>query len=105
MKENLEKAGFVFEPSPYFKIPVKMVLGENSIAFTNPDGKQLLVPFLNYETFDIDHMSIYKEIPVATLEYYKEKKLAGENPLIYQFVPHVLYKGNLDTKSLEVVTS
>jgi len=102
MKENLEKAGFVFEPSSYFKIPVEMILGKNSIAFTNPEGKQTL---LNYETFDISRMSIYKEIPATTLEYYKEKKLAGEKPLIYQFVPHILYKGSINTKGLEVIIS
>lgn len=104
MKENLEKAGFVFKPSSYFKIPIETILGENSIAFTNPDGKLTLVPFLDYETFDTNRMPIYKEIPEATLEYYKEKKLAGEHPLIYQFVPHILYKGSLNTEGLDVIT-
>jgi len=105
MRKNLENAGFVFEPSSYFKVPVEMVLGENSVAFTNPEGKPTLVPLLNYETFDINRMSIYKEIPAATLEYYKERKLAGEKPMIYQFVPHILYKGSIDTEDLEVIVS
>jgi len=104
MREKLEEAGFVFGSSSYFKIPVEMILGENSIAFTNPEGKQTLVPFLNYENFDIDRMLVYQQVPIHTLEYYKERKLAGKEPLVYQFVPHILYKGNLDTKDLEVIS-
>ncbi|MHB1316754.1 MAG: hypothetical protein ACYCZW_02760 [Minisyncoccota bacterium] len=103
MRKNLEKAGFIFKPSSYFKVPVEMLQGKNTVAFTNPEGKPTLVPLLNYETFDINHMSLYREIPGATLEYYKERKLAGEKPMIYQFVPHILYKGSIDTKGLAVI--
>lgn len=104
MRKNLEEAGFIFEPSSYFKVPLEMIIGDNAVAFTNSEGKERLVPFLDYENFDIKRMAIYREIPISTLNYYRKIKLEGGRPMIYQFIPHILYKGNVDTKDLEIIT-
>ena len=49
-------------------------------------------------------MEVYRMVPQETIEYYKQKKAEGLRPLLFHLVPHILYKGSIDTKGLEIVT-
>jgi hypothetical protein len=102
-EKNFIQAGFEYKPDSYFKVPIGMIVGENSIAFTNPKGELKKVPFLDYELFDPQRMSVYQQVPQATLDYYRQKKKEGGNPLVHQFLPHILYKGSIGTIDLEIV--
>ena len=46
----------------------------------------------------------HKEIPQVTLEYYSQEYTKAINPLLYYRVPHILYRGVLETTNLEKVT-
>ena len=61
--------------------------------------------FKEYEPFDPAQMDIYRSVPDATIEYYKQKKAEGVRPLLFHLVPHILYKGSIETKGLEIVYS
>jgi len=52
---------------------------------------------------DVDITTI-QEIPKATLNYYQSLVDTGELPFNYQFIPHVLHKGNVDISNSPVVT-
>ncbi len=43
-------------------------------------------------------------IPEATIAYYRTLVGTGQMPFNYQFVPHFLYQGSINTKNLKVVT-
>jgi len=104
LKSNLAKADIHYKPTSFFKIPVSMIEGGNSIAFTYRRDKNLILSFKEYEEFDAKKIEVYRYVPEETIKYYKDKKSEGVRPLLYHLVPHILYKGNIDTKGLEIIT-
>ena len=103
LKANLSKADIHHPPTSFFKIPIFLIEGENSIAFTYRRDKSLIPIFKEYEKFDPNRMGVYRNVPEETIEYYKQKKSEGVRPLLYHLVPHILYKGDIETKDLEIV--
>jgi hypothetical protein len=101
---NLAKADFYYDPTSYYKIPVSMIEGDKSIAFTFRRDNGVITNFKEYESFDPKRMEVYRTIPPETIEYYKKKKAEGTQPLLFHLVPHVLYKGIIDTTGLEIIT-
>lgn len=102
LRFNLAKAGIDNTPTKFFKIPVSMIEGQNSIAFIYRRDIGLIPDFKQYEVFNPDRMDVYREVPNETIEYYKQKKSEGVKPLLYHLVPHILYKGDIDIKNLEI---
>ncbi|HUO55842.1 MAG TPA: hypothetical protein VMU27_00170 [Candidatus Paceibacterota bacterium] len=105
LKANLVKADIELPSMTWFKVPVTLIQGENSIAFTYRRDVDVVPNFKEYEPFDPARMEIYRTVPDETLEYYKRKKTENVRPLLFHLVPHILYKGTLETKGLEVVYS
>jgi|SRR3989344_5190906 len=103
LRMNLVKADLHYDDMQYFKVPVDMIVGENSTAFTYQIDQGFASNFKIYEKFDPNRMEVYKTVPPETIEYYKENKSKGTRPLLFHLVPHILYKGTIDTKDLEVI--
>lgn len=103
LKANLAKAGIDMPQQSWFKIPVTMIDGPNSIAFVYRRDLGVMPNFKEYEPFDVAKMDIYRKVPEETIEYYREENKEGRRPLLFHLVPHVLYKGNIDTTGLEIV--
>lgn len=57
----------------------------------------------NFTQYNPDSIEQYAQLPEATKEYYQEMKQKGERPLLFVRVPHILYKGSIDTSDLEIV--
>ena len=105
LKANLAKADIQLPSSAWFKIPVSIIKKQNTVAFTYRRDQSLIPNFKEYEHFDPARMDVYRNVPEETIEYYKQKKAEGIRPLLFHLVPHILYKGIIDTKGLEVVYS
>lgn len=103
VRANLALADFSYPPRAWFKIPIERVLGENSIAFTYRRDKDVHPSFKDYEPFSAERMEVYRTVPSETIEYYKEMKALGKHPLLFHFVPHILYKGTIDIEGLEII--
>lgn len=103
-KANLALAGIVRPPTTWFKIPVSKIIGNNSVAFIYRRDKNLDPQLKDYEEFTPERMNVYRTVPTETIEYYKEMTLQGKRPLVFNFVPHILYKGTIETRGLETVT-
>ena len=104
LKENLEKADLHYDPMAWFKVPIEMVVGDKSIVFTYRRDQNTIPNFKIYEKFNPSRMAVYRAVPTETIEYYKEKKLEATRPLLFHLVPHILYKGIIDVKDLEIIT-
>lgn len=104
LKANLALAGIVRPPITWFKIPVSKIKGSNSVAFTYRRDKKLDLRLKDYEEFIPERMNIYRTVPAETIEYYKEMNAQRKRPLVFNFVPHILYKGTIETKGLETIT-
>jgi hypothetical protein len=46
----------------------------------------------------------HQGIPREAVAAWAEKFNADEKPFIYHRIPHVLYKGELDTTQIEIIT-
>lgn len=104
LKANLAQADFEYPPQSWFKIPVSKIVGDKSIVFVYRRDIGLMPKFKQYEQFDSARMEVYRTVLPETIEYYKQKKAEGVTPLNFHLVPHVLYKGEIDTNGLEIIT-
>ncbi len=104
LKANLLLAGIEPYQTSFFKIPISIIEGDKSIAFTYNRDLNLTSYFKEYEPFDPKRMGVYRTVPIKTIEYYKQKKAEGVKPLLHHLVPHVLYKGSIDVSNLEIVS-
>jgi hypothetical protein len=66
---------------------------------TAPGEENVSVKWLG----DVD-LSAIREIPKATLDYYKTLVGTGELPFNYQFIPHVLHLGAIDISAAPIAT-
>lgn len=104
LKANLAKAGITVPSTAWYKVPVTLIDGQNSIAFIYRRDLGLMPNLKEYESFDVSKMDIYRKVPDETIEYYREENVRGKRPLLFHLVPHILFKGTVDTTGLKVVT-
>ncbi len=107
LSKNLEGAGFdtsTMELSrTWFQIPVSLFEPENTTTCLYRRDAGIVPRLRDFQPFDPGRMEEYRKVPPETLAYYKEKFDAGERPLLFHLVPHILYKGNLDIRNLDTV--
>lgn len=57
----------------------------------------------DFRPYDPSEIDKYSDLPKETKGYYKRMKEADKRPLMFVRVPHILYRGSIDTSDLEVV--
>lgn len=57
----------------------------------------------NFTSFDPRKLPHYNKVPQKTIQYYKKKMKEGRKPLLYHFIPHILYKGELLIKNAKII--
>jgi len=57
----------------------------------------------NFTSFDPKNLSKYNRVPSRTVKYYKKIIKLGRNPLMYHFIPHILYRDELSVKGVKTV--
>jgi len=105
VKEALIKAGSRkdFEMKCY-EIKPELLNPKNTIVYLyEKDYISNKMDIENFTTYNPDEIQKYSTIPKITTDYYKESYDKGEKPLVFHGVPHILYKGNLNVKNLEVI--
>lgn len=55
----------------------------------------------NWEPYDPKRIDELSSLPDETKAYFKEALDEGTNPLLWIRVPHIMYRGTLDTSGLE----
>lgn len=56
-----------------------------------------------YEPFSINRLDVYREIPEATLAHYK-RNVHTKKAWLLNYVPHILYKGQIELDLFEELT-
>lgn len=106
VKEAMFEAGRTkpFEVE-YFEIDPHLLDREKTIVYLyKGDTVEEKLKPENYTTFDPDSLEQYSRIPEATKAYYRDVYSRGINPLHYHRVPHILYKGTINTVGLKRIT-
>ncbi len=92
-------------PFSYFEIPAELLEPENTAVYLySPREKSTHPPQEDFIAYDPKEIEKYAYLPDATIQYYKETIEKGGNPLGFHLVPHILYKGTIDTADLRVIT-
>ena len=94
-RNALRRAGIPWSVLTYYEIPVSMFNPDNAVMMYWARGN------LVFEQFGLVPIDRYSEIPFETIDYYK--KCSPEAPFLQQFVPHVLYRGQLNITGLRIV--
>lgn len=107
VRKTLEECGFkgVYEVSSY-EIDPSILDPENTTVYMyssecvkeGPDPTD----FFEYNPNDMEK---YSQIPERTKSHYREMFSSGRKTRVYPWVPHILYKGQIEVKNLPIVTS
>ena len=85
----------------FFEIDIHALEAEQTVVFFKdaPGDEHIKVRWLN--DVELDDL---QEVPEATIRYYESLIGKNEAPFDYQFVPHVLYKGEIDVSGAKIIT-
>jgi hypothetical protein len=107
VQQALAKAGFGRKLRLYFEVDplAKGFNASNAVIFLHQRLKlekfQLVED--DFRVFHPAELSSLGEIPAATLAYYREMFAQGKRPLVYLYVPHILYQGSLDIRDVNII--
>lgn len=107
IRDGLVAAGFSRKTRTYFEIDPEQIgfNSENAVIFWHklyrPDQRQL--PAADFEPFYLESLARLTEVPQATIAYYRESRLRGQSTLTYLYVPHILFKGTIDVRALNII--
>jgi len=102
---ELTKAGRPHQPMSFYQInPAKLNPQNLTIYLYKSSEKRIQLPDEEFVDFNLEELPYYSQIPDFTKNYYRERYESGDRPLLYHGVPHVLYKGEINTANLEIIT-
>jgi len=104
--KNLKEAGFDADEivsKKWFKVPIDLLEQDKTISCLYRRDISVIPRARDFQQFDPNKMDLYATVPKETLDYYKKQWSKGERPLFFHRVPHILFKGTIDTKNLEII--
>jgi hypothetical protein len=104
--KNLEDAGFdaqALVSRRWFKIPISLFGPADTMVCLYRRDVRLAPDAREFLPYDPENFEEYRTVAPETIEYYKEQFKLNERPLFFHHVPHILFKGSIDTTGFEVV--
>ena len=107
VQEALAEAGFGRKLRRYFEVnPIaKGFNPTNAVVFLHQQVtlEKFQLVEEDFRSFTPGELHSLGEIPEATLAYYREMFELGKRPLVYLYVPHILYQGRLDISDVNII--
>jgi len=96
-------------PQRYFKIdPSKLDQERLAVYLFKPRSSNNKSGFEidNFAKYSYADVSEYAVVPQSTKDYFKYEHESGQNRirLFYRYIPHILYKGEIDISDVEIIT-
>jgi len=104
---RFENLGFgKFDGLKWFEVPISQVEGLVSVIYRAPQQPR---PNFELDDSDIEFLdaSSFQELqtlPEQFEDYLMSCKVQGNVPMPFQFIPHVLVRGEIETKGLKVIS-
>lgn len=106
IREAVQGAGFDWEPRDWFEIdPQQIAMHQgNAVIYTQParatnDSRMSDEDFI---PFTLEALEMLNSIPKETVEYFNYAKVHEERPFLFNFIPHVLYRGAIHVEGTGV---
>ncbi len=103
INKTLEEIGFKPPIRKWFKINPRDLVKDNTLVFLFERARKITTK-KDYEWFDISKIKKYSELSQKTINYYESSYKNNERPLLFNYVPHILYKGSINISKLEIIT-
>ena len=107
VQQALVEAGFARKRRRYFEVdPLEKGFSvTNAVIFLHQrvNLEKFQLEEADFRVFDLAKLSSLGEMPEATVTYYREMFEQGKHPLVYLYVPHILYQGRLDIGDVKVM--
>jgi hypothetical protein len=107
LDKALRKVGFQYPPLKWFEIdPERLNFSrENACIFLHTfredvDPKKNRDDFIPYTTEEAKKLGT---VPAETIRYFEECLRADADPLLFQWVPHILYKGEIEVDGIKII--
>ncbi len=85
----------------FFEIDPFDLDANRTVVFVNHRATAANGPhWMPFEPVAVTELSTFNE---ASRRYYRECARAGRRPLLWGHLPHVLYRGSLDTRALRII--
>lgn len=86
----------------FFEIDPHLLNPENTIVYLYKDSSIIdKTEENNFVKYNPEDIAQYSVLPKETKDYYKEMLSQGKNPLLFHRVPHILFKGSLNTLKIK----
>lgn len=106
IKKTLEQIGFEPPRRKWYKINPNSLEKDKTTIYLykynrNNENYMTEKDFIEYSPSKLKR---YSKISKRTLDYYKEMLAQDKKPLLFVYVPHILYKANTNISKLETIT-
>lgn len=103
VKTAMSKAGLTYS-GKFFQIdPHSLEPKNTTIYLYKPPYTSKLLEESDFVAYDPDHLHKYSHVGEATIEDYRKRMQQGKRPFVHVFVPHILYKGTIDTSNAKII--
>ena len=105
LKKALSESGIETREMKFYQIDPETLDPANTTVYLYAHtDKADNMKLENFSPYDPSMISQYSTVSEETKAYYKEMKAKGGRPLLFVKVPHILYKGSIDTSNIPVKT-
>lgn len=101
--EALESAGLTPDRRRFVEVDAGELEPAQTVLFLNSTDREHRFDDGQWNWFDARSVSCHTRLPQATRDYYAACSREGTRPLLFAYVPHVLFRGSLDVSRLSVV--
>lgn len=95
------------KPQKYFKInPHELDQSKLGVFLFQTTADPTNYKIDNFTDYRYEELNLYTQIPKATKDYFVHEFEAGEPfiKLFYRYVPHILYRGEIDITNTQIIT-
>ena len=105
VKQALIKAGSSDFTRQFYQVNPSLLETERTVVYLYKyEDSETEINEKNMMPYDPNNIEVFSKLPDETRAYYEEEISMGNDPLLYHLVPHILYKGSLNTSDLAVIT-
>jgi hypothetical protein len=109
IKSGHVAAGKQWKPQQWFVVDpgAASFSSDNSVVYhpdmTQPKGDMRLMP-QQFAPFVVNELETIYELPDATQQYYREASERNESIFAWRGLPHILHRGSVSIKDIEILT-
>ncbi len=103
--ESLREAGMKERSFDFYKIDPAVLNQKLTCVYLYKSLDKIKQPDESeFVPFNPESLEEWQEVPEVTKKYFKDRFDAGEKPLMFVAIPHILYRGTIDVSETEIVS-